>query len=132
MSVRHIEDYSEKLAENVRIAAHPNIQLAGARVGLVAHLRPARGLARGWQASQLREAEPGAFAMTSPALSMHNTSNDRRCTRRRELACEPDALRRRETPLPYTRDMAFELPPHSNAAVEIGASCAAEREAIGR
>jgi alpha-L-arabinofuranosidase len=34
----------------------------------------------------------------------------------------PDALRRRETATPYARDMAFELPPHSIAVVEIRAS----------
>jgi alpha-N-arabinofuranosidase len=35
---------------------------------------------------------------------------------------KPDALRRREAALPYARDMAFELPPHSIAVVEIRAS----------
>jgi alpha-N-arabinofuranosidase len=33
---------------------------------------------------------------------------------------KPDTLRRQETALPYARDMAFELPPHSIAVVEIG------------
>jgi alpha-N-arabinofuranosidase len=34
---------------------------------------------------------------------------------------KPDAIRRRETTRPYARDMAFELPPHSIAAVEVRA-----------
>ena len=42
---------------------------------------------------------------------------------------EPNALRRRETALPYARDMAFELPPRSIAVVEIRASGAPRRDA---
>jgi hypothetical protein len=34
---------------------------------------------------------------------------------------KPDALRRRETTSSFARDMAFELPPHSVAVVEIRA-----------
>ena len=31
----------------------------------------------------------------------------------------PDRLRRRETTMPYARDMAFELPPYTVAVIEI-------------
>jgi alpha-N-arabinofuranosidase len=35
---------------------------------------------------------------------------------------EPDKLRRLETTKPYTRDMAFELPPYTVAVIEIRAN----------
>jgi alpha-N-arabinofuranosidase len=42
---------------------------------------------------------------------------------------KPDALRRRESAPPYASDMAFELPPHSIAVVEIRASGAPAHDA---
>lgn len=45
---------------------------------------------------------------------------------------KPDVLRRRETAASYARDMAFELPPHSVAVVEIRASGAQRRDATAR
>jgi hypothetical protein len=45
---------------------------------------------------------------------------------------KPDAIRRRQTALPYARDMAFELPPQSVAVVEIRATGAQRRDATGR
>jgi hypothetical protein len=35
---------------------------------------------------------------------------------------QPDTLRRQETATPYTRDMAFELPPYTGAVIEIRAN----------
>jgi len=244
--VRRIEDYLEKLAEYVRISAHPRIQLAVLEWGSARTYDWRAGLHAAGSLLSYEKLSP-AIAMTSPALLMRNTSDDpewrawiyhdhvswfagsgyvaeklfreyyaprrhafssgtfadiphraaffdaisqmkpvdwtpntvdaigtssadgqriiikavnydaKRHTLLTRLAgsrtpatasvkfitidaaldaanslAKPDALRRRETTPPYARDMAFELPPHSIAVVEIRAHGAPEHGASGR
>jgi alpha-N-arabinofuranosidase len=241
--VRRIEDYLEKLAEYVRISAHPKIQLAVLEWGSARTYDWRAGLHAAGSLLSYEKLSP-ALAMTSPALLMRNTTDDpewrawiyhdhvswfagsgyvaeklfrdyyaprrhaftsgtfadipkraeffdaisqmkpvdwtpntvdamgtssadgqriiikavnydsQRHTLLTRLAgsrapatasvklitisaalhaenslAKPDALRRRETTPPYARDMAFELPPHSVAVVEIRASGGQRRDA---
>ncbi len=244
--VRRIEDYLEKLAEYVRVSAHPKIQLAVLEWGSSRTYDWRAGLHAAGSLLSYEKLSP-ALAMTSPALLMRNTSDDpewrawiyhdhvswfagsgyvaeklfreyyaprrhafssgtfadipkradffdaisqmkpvdwtpntvdamgtssadgqrivikavnydgNRHTLLTRLAgsrapatasvklitvgaeldvenslAKPDALRRRETTVPYARDMAIELPPHSIAVVEIRAGAAAKRAATRR
>jgi alpha-N-arabinofuranosidase len=244
--VRRIEDYLEKLAEYVRLSAHPKIQLAVLEWGSSRAYDWRAGLHAAGSLLSYEKLSP-ALSMTSPALLMRNTSDDpewrawiyhdhvswfagsgyvaeklfreyyaprrhafssgtfadipkraeffdaisqmkpvdwtpntvdaigessadgqriiikavnydsKRHTLLTRLAgssapatasvklitidaaldaanslAKPDALRRREASLPYARDMAFELPPHGIAVVEIRADGPAKREATRR
>jgi alpha-N-arabinofuranosidase len=73
--VRRIEDYLEKLAEYVRISAHPKIQLAVLEWGSSRTYDWRAGLHAAGSLLSYEKLSP-ALAMTSPALLMRNTSDD--------------------------------------------------------
>lgn len=73
--VRRIEDYLEKLAEYVRISAHPKIQLAVLEWGSARTHDWRAGLHAAGSLLSYEKLSP-ALAMTSPALLMRNTSDD--------------------------------------------------------
>jgi alpha-N-arabinofuranosidase len=73
--VRRIEDYLEKLADYVRISAHPRIQLAVLEWGSARTYDWRAGLHAAGSLLSYEKLSP-ALAMTSPALLMRNTSDD--------------------------------------------------------
>jgi alpha-L-arabinofuranosidase len=73
--VRRIEDYLEKLADYVRISAHPNIQLAVLEWGSSRTYDWRAGLHAAGSLLSYEKLSP-ALALTSPALLMRNTSDD--------------------------------------------------------
>jgi alpha-N-arabinofuranosidase len=73
--VRRIEDYLEKLAEYVRISAHPNINIAVLEWGSSRTYDWRAGLHAAGSLLSYEKLSP-ALAMTSPALLMRNTSDD--------------------------------------------------------
>jgi alpha-L-arabinofuranosidase len=73
--VRRIEDYLEKLADYVRISAHPKIELAVLEWGSSRTYDWRAGLHAAGSLLSYEKLSP-ALAMTSPALLMRNTSDD--------------------------------------------------------
>jgi alpha-L-arabinofuranosidase len=73
--VRRIEDYLEKLADYVRISAHPKIQLAVLEWGSSRTYDWRAGLHAAGSLLSYEKLSP-ALAMTSPALLMRNASDD--------------------------------------------------------
>jgi alpha-N-arabinofuranosidase len=73
--VRRIEDYLEKLADYVRISAHPNIKLAVLEWGSSRTYDWRAGLHAAGSLLSYEKLSP-ALAMTSPALLMRNTNDD--------------------------------------------------------
>jgi alpha-N-arabinofuranosidase len=73
--VRRIEDYLEKLAEYVRISAHPKIELAVLEWGSARTYDWRAGLHAAGSLLSYEKLSP-ALAMTSPAVLMRNTSDD--------------------------------------------------------
>jgi alpha-N-arabinofuranosidase len=73
--VRRIEDYLEKLAEYVRISAHPKIQLAVLEWGSSRTFDWRAGLHAAGSLLSYEKLSP-ALTMTSPALLMRNTTDD--------------------------------------------------------
>ena len=73
--VRRIEDYLEKLAEYVRVSAHPKIQIAVLEWGSSRTFDWRAGLHTAGSLLSYEKLSP-ALAMTSPALLMRNTTDD--------------------------------------------------------
>jgi alpha-N-arabinofuranosidase len=73
--VRRIEDYLEKLADYVRISAHPKIEIAVLEWGSSRTYDWRAGLHAAGSLLSYEKLSP-ALAMTSPALLMRNTSDD--------------------------------------------------------
>jgi alpha-N-arabinofuranosidase len=73
--VRRIEDYLEKLAEYVRISAHPKIEIAVLEWGSSRTYDWRAGLHAAGSLLSYERLSP-ALSMTSPALLMRNTTDD--------------------------------------------------------
>jgi alpha-N-arabinofuranosidase len=73
--VRRIEDYLEKLADYVRISAHPKTEIAVLEWGSARTYDWRAGLHAAGSLMSYEKLSP-ALAMTSPALLMRNTSDD--------------------------------------------------------